>query len=459
MQRENFSQRSLSATLGALGITAILAGDFTHAEEGCPVRPLAQSHVVVFRSPDPGRVFCYTPGICQLESGRLIATLDLGGPGVAELSGMKASECTEGGSWQGKILTSDDGGATWTYRTDFAGMHARPFVAGDSLYVIGHTTDLFILRSDDGGDSWSEAVPLTEGQQWHQSAANVHYARGCVYLVMERRVSRNVRAWYVSELAPVLMRAKVTDDLTRRESWTFASELPFTEALPHPEGEAAIDYTGIPFYTSTFPTGGVAMGKSRSAPMGWLEANVVEFTDPAHVWHTADRPTLHLWMRAHTAGTGFAAIAKVTENDDGTMTTAVEKVPSGRSVLYVPCPGGQMRFHVVYDDATRLFWLLSSQATDSMTRPDRLPEGRYGLPNNERHRLQLHFSRNMVDWCFAGLVAMGESPRQARHYASMIADGKDLLILSRSGDQDAHSAHDGNIITLHRVKDFRKLVY
>jgi hypothetical protein len=41
----------------------------------------------------------------------------------------------------------------------------------------------------------------------------------------------------------------------------------------------------------------------------------------------------------------------------------------------------------------------------------------------------------------------------------MIADGDDLLILSRSGDAAARSAHNGNLITLHRVPDFRSLLY
>jgi hypothetical protein len=164
-------------------------------------------------------------------------------------------------------------------------------------------------------------------------------------------------------------------------------------------------------------------------------------------------------MRAHTGGTGFAAVAKVVEADDGAMTTQLETVPSGKKALYVPCPGGQMRFHVLYDEPTKLYWLLSSQATDSMTRADRLPKERFNLPNNERHRLQLHFSRNMIDWCFAGLVAVGETPMQARHYASMIATDDDLLIVSRSGDQRAKSAHDGNMISFHVVRNFRKLVY
>jgi hypothetical protein len=41
----------------------------------------------------------------------------------------------------------------------------------------------------------------------------------------------------------------------------------------------------------------------------------------------------------------------------------------------------------------------------------------------------------------------------------MVADGDDLLVLSRSGDERAKNAHDGNLITLHRIENFRDLVY
>ena len=41
----------------------------------------------------------------------------------------------------------------------------------------------------------------------------------------------------------------------------------------------------------------------------------------------------------------------------------------------------------------------------------------------------------------------------------MIISGNDLLILSRSGTENAKTAHNGNIITLHKVNDFRTLRY
>ena len=94
-----------------------------------------------------------------------------------------------------------------------------------------------------------------------------------------------------------------------------------------------------------------------------------------------------------------------------------------------------------------------------MARPESLPDNRYGLPDNERHRLALHFSRNGIDWCFAGLIDNTEDPRQPRSYPAMAFDGDDLLVFARSRDKNSKNAHDGNLLTLHRITGFRELVY
>lgn len=444
-----------TASMAALAAFAQVNRCLAQPERAAAGRPLADEFVTVYRSPSPQDIFCYSPGLALAQSHRLVATFDLGGAGVQRLPGPKAAQGDFGLPSQGKIYTSDDGGQRWVHRGDFPFLHARPFAAGQSLYVLGHAGDLTITRSDDLGQTWSPAVALTRGEHWHQAPCNVHYANGCVYLVMEKRVRSEVKGWPVSELAPVLMRARIGTDLTRRESWTFASELSFADAVATED----LEHFGIPFFR-TLPKAQVPVAPGRTmSPIGWLEANVVQFLDPDHVWFDPKGRTFHLWMRAHTGTTGLAAVAKVVEEDDGRMTTQLERAPSGETMVFVPCPGGQMKFHLLFDPSSACYWLLSSQATDSLTRPDRLSPDRYGLPNNERHRLQLHFSRNGLDWCFAGIVAMGSSPRQARHYASMAIDGEDLVVLSRSGDEDAASAHNGNLITFHRIRSFRRLIY
>jgi hypothetical protein len=57
------------------------------------------------------------------------------------------------------------------------------------------------------------------------------------------------------------------------------------------------------------------------------------------------------------------------------------------------------------------------------------------------------------------MVAVGSADNAARHYATMIIDGNDLCIVSRSGDENARNSHDGNMVTFHKVKNFRRLVY
>lgn len=414
------------------------------------ISPLAQDFIKIYESPDPKSIFAYTPGLAELPNDCIILTMEQGGPGVKDLPQARVF----GTPFVGSAYLSFDRGHTWQHAVDYPMTHSRPFVAGNSLYILGHNEDLTILRSDDMGKTWGKPVLLTHGERWHQSACSVWHDKGCVYLVMERVGPHGKNPWPVSACAPVLMRAPVGADLTRRESWTFASELVFQNEVD----ANGLEWFGVPFYPEVEEAFYPAANRG-CAPIGWLETNVVKILDPNHYWYDETGRTYHLFARAHTGGTGYCAMLKAVEQPDGTIRTMFETMPSGKRSLFLPMPGGQMRFHLIYDEESKLYWLLSSQATDSMTRAERLGADRYNLPNNERHRLQLHFSKNCVDWCFAGIVALGETARCSRHYASMLIVGSDLLIASRSGDQQAASAHNGNFISLHRVQNFRELVY
>lgn len=405
---------------------------------------LAPDYTVVARSEHPQTEFLGSPGLCKLPDGSILATHDV---------------YPDGKKPYGIAFRSTDGGNTWVKMAEYPFYHARPFLAGKSLYILGHQGDLTVLRSDDLGLTWGEPVKLTDGQDWHQAPTNYVYANGCIYLVMERSVYSDCAAWNVSTLAPVLMRGKVDADLTKRENWTFASELAFRDLVNDISGDAPF---GVPFY-ATKAKENVTISETPSvrkcAPIGWLETNVVQFHDPDHIWYDESGHTFHLWMRAHTGKTGYAAILQVKEMPDGSLVTQPVLAPSGKPIVYLPFPCGQMKFHIVYDEVSRLYWLLGTQATDSMIRPEAMPATRYGLPDNERQRLVLHFSKNCVDWCFAGLVDAAEPPVGSRHYASMAIDGEDLLILARSGDAMAKSAHNGNLITYHKIPNFRELIY
>ncbi len=437
-------------------LVAGLSTSLIAEDRGGPVRALDNDPVIMAESPAPDSTALYTPSIVRTPSGRLVAS-------YTQVDRLKK----QGETW---LATSDDAGKTWQKRVASPTNQGRLFLADNKVYYFGTRffvspgsnakgEPMCIQRSTDNGDTWSPPSNLDE-RTWHQTAANVWHANGNVYLVMERHTVDNIRSWKVGALAPVLMRAKETADLTQRTAWTFASELTFQDLIPgYRENNLALDFFGIPFYKQSFPSGTSIGRGERFPPIGWLETNVVQITDPHHDWYDPKGGTFHLFARTHTGMTNYAAVAKVTENADGTMTTSLQKAPSGKTLLFLPFPGGHMRFHVLYDEKTKLYWMLGSQSTDSMTRIEALPDDRYGRPDNERHRMVLHFSKNMVDWCFAGLVAAGKTPKESRHYASMDIDGDDLVVLSRSGDARAGSAHDGNLITFHRVRNFRDLVY
>jgi len=413
-----------------------------------PIRPLAQNYVQVAKSPNPAKIPLYSPALIRLPSGRLVASY------------LQARVAGSGGREFQVMLTSDDGGRTWTRRGTSDVQQGRFFTAGRTLYYLGTGKGLPIQRSDDQGLTWSQPAWLTDQSKvWNQTAANVWHANGCVYLEMERMMKR-MDAWGAAEKAVVLLRASEAGDLTQGAAWSFSNDLTFADLIPGDrENDPAIDFFGVPFYRQNYPhRAPLAPGRSFS-PMGWAEGNVVQLMDPDNYWTDPTGKTFHIFLRALTGMTNYAAMAKVVQHEDGSMTAMLETAPSGKKVLFIPFPGGQMRFHVLYDPVTKLYWMLGSQTTDGLRRPDRLPAERHDLAFGERHRLVLHFSRNMIDWCFAGLVAEGASPREARDYACMDFDGDDLVILCRSGDAQAKSAHDSDLITFHRVAHFRDLVY
>jgi hypothetical protein len=440
----------------AAAMSLMCAGSLPAASgAGGPIRPMA-SETILAESPNPRDVSLYTPSIIRLDSGRLVAS-------YTETNRKLKKGRTI-------ILTSDDKGATWRRRAESPTNQGRLFAAGGKTYYIAtmfyispginqNGAPLCIQCSTDNGGTWSAPSALDD-RTWHQSAANVWHANGCVYMVWERLTIDNIKSWYVGALAPVLMRARETDDLTRAGAWTHASELTFQDLIPgYKENKLETDYFGIPFYPQSFPKATPLHGRVNFPPVGWLETNVVQITDPNHYWHDPKGRTFHLFARAHTGLTNYGALARVVENSDGSMTTGLQTVPSGKKMLFVRLPGGHMRFHIEYDARTKLYWLLGTQSTDSMTRIEKMSGGRISRPDNERNRMVLHFSKNMIDWCFAGVVAIGPEDKAARHYACMAIDGDDLVIVSRSGDSRAQNAHNGNLVTFHRVENFRELVY
>lgn len=376
---------------------------------------------VITTSPNPDSIYLYTPAIAQGFGGRFVVAVDYGGPGTYSLDGPKSDFGDYKAGNQIRVLLSDDKGKTWRETpARIPMMHEILFKAGGSLYMIGHSGRLLITRSDDNGETWSEPAVLCPEPRWHQSCTAVDVYDGKVTLVYEKWVAEKHK-W--PGVGPVLMQAREDADLTDPSNWKF-SEL----YNPDDDMEAARP-SGIPV-------------NAPGAP-GMLETNVIRVHNPANPFYDATGKSVALLARASTGFPDIGVMLKGYEREDGSLAIGRFRKNEGE-VYFVHIPGGDLKFHILYDPESRLYWLLHSQIDGRM---------------NYRRRLALSYSPDLLRWTFAGLVAVGPTDHSARHYATMIQDGDDLFIVSRSGDERARTAHDGNIVTFHRIKDFRKLIY
>ncbi len=407
------ARRNLTAVAAVLLVCAC------HQQNNCG-RIIATEQVIAV-SPQPDSIYLYTPGIVEGFDGRFVVAVDYGGPGTYALDGPKSDFGDYKAGNQIRVLLSDDKGRTWRETSArIPMMHEILFKAGKSLYMVGHSGRLLATRSDDNGETWSEPSVLCPEPRWHQSCTAVDFYDGKVTLVYEKWVAEP-HPW--PGVGPVLMQARVDDDLTQASSWNF-SEL----YDPDADMEAARP-SGIPV---------TAPGHA-----GLLETNVVRVHDPQRPFYDSTGRSVVLMARASTGFPDIGVMLRGYEREDGSLAIGRLQKNEGE-VYFTHIPGADLKFHIVYDAETQLYWLLHSQIDGRM---------------NGRRRLALSYSPDLLRWTFAGLVAVGPTDHSARHYATMIIDGDDLCIVSRSGDERARTAHDGDIVTFHRVRRFRDLVY
>jgi hypothetical protein len=412
--------------------------------------PLSNDYSLLWNSPQPANIQSGKPLLAVLPSGRLVAGHNISQRGKDYYNFRE----DDWGMWRNKLYYSDDRGQNWNHTADHPVTNGRLIFNGDDIYLFGGADGMQVMRSQDQGESWTGPYAIIPDGIWYNEPTNHLFSNGHVFLVMNK-ITRQLRPATRGTYAPVVFSARVGDDWTQPDAWTKSNIYTFDDAIAE-HGSAAM--VGIPFY----PYGFHAASGGDRRPMykiGWWEPNIVQISDPEHLWYDPDGRTFHIFQRAPVGKTNIAALCKATVADDGAIKVSLQLAPSGESMLFVPFPGGHGMFNIQYDSESKLYWLLSQQSYDSMKKIELFNPKRWNLGHHERHRFALHFSKNCVDWCFAGLLANTEDVGQSRHCASFVFDGSDLHWLSRSAGPQAKNAHDADMITFHTVHNFRDLVY
>ena len=368
------------------------------------MQPLAQKFTVIGRSPER-HVFTMEPGLIKLPGGKLLATF----PYLSHLRQELRPDDYRPPTLN--ICVSNDGGASWQLIGERNWVTATPFLVDGVLYLMGHLADrqdVVITRSTDEGKSWARESTLFKGHFWN-CPTGIVFRNGHIY----RALGGNEAAGRET----LVIAGDLSQDLLRTAAWRMSNRLP---------------YPGTPKEL-------VRNGKSESGH--WLEPNVVEVYGRLYVLSTVKITSEDGWTTP-----GLAALCEL--QDDGMELTY-------RFLQYYPTPGGQLKFHIIYDEFSRLYWRTMNLPTDTSNRPDPRWQAR-GNFGGDRRILALSYGTDALNWVQAASIAATPRPWEGFQYAMPLIDGDDLLVVSRTSLNGVNQ-HDTNLVTLHRVTDFRSL--
>jgi hypothetical protein len=305
-------------------------------------------------------------------------------------------------------------------------MTATPFLIGDTAYLMAHRRgrrDVLILKSGDNGSTWSKPVELYRGSYWN-APTGVAIRDGVFY----RAVGTGGHS---ARIETCVLALDLKNDPMDPASWRKSN------SVHYPGTPKALD-------RNLYPGGS---GRSVFALDHWLEPNITNVRGRLLVTH-------------RTRIDGYATAGVTAACDLSDPGTEMEL----KFTQFLPLPGAQNKFLIIYDERSDLFWTAANIPTDNQNSTgwdqDLWRRGFLGGPGNERRILMLQYSRDCLNWFQAGCIAMWPSPLNSFSYACPLVDGDDLLVLSRTsapGEADRHNNHDTKLVTFHRVKDFRSL--
>ena len=365
--------------------------------------------VVIKHIPAATQRYVGSPSIAILPDGSYVASHDVFGPG-------NVSDRREGATI---VYVSSDKGTTWQKSSRLHQAASTLFVHRGTLYLmgLGHGSVL-ISRSDDSGRTWSKARDEDSGillanSRYHTGPVPVVEHDGRIWRAMENTLGPGE---WGSHFRAFMMSAPADSDLLRAENWTCSQWL-------GKDGS---------WLDKTFD--------------GWLEGNAV-VTPEGEIVNI-------LRVHYHSYDGAKAAMIHVGKNGN----TATFDPETG----FIDFPGGAKKFTIRFDPVSKLYWSLSNYIPPKHKHGGQLY--RAGNAESTRNTLALISSPDLRRWTIRAIVIY--HPDAAKHgfqYADWQFDGDDIIAAVRTAYDDglggAHTMHDANYLTFHRIRGFRDLQF
>ncbi len=359
-----------------------------------------------------------SPSLTRLANGDLLASHDYFGSG--------APRNRDGRENLTSVYRSIDNGQTWESVTHIVdSMGSTLFTLGEAVYLLGVSPmygDITIRRSDDNGNSWSlpkdsrsgllfPAGPGDQPPNYHCSPMPVAQIGGRVYRAFEDCLPDR----WPGSFQSCVISADAGADFLHAANWTMSNKLGFDQSWVRPDWGTWDDN-------------------------GWLEGNVVVDPD-GQMWNvirvsgiTERRENWSLWDHA----------AMIRVDDEG------RSLSFDPQTGFIDLPGGHSKFTIRWSPKAGSYLTLSNGNLDRQ-KP------------THRAVLSLYRSDDLREWRHCKVLLADDSGNDyytssrttGFQYVDWDFDGPDILYLSRTAYDGAHSYHDSNRITFHRLKDYQ----
>jgi len=373
--------------------------------------PLAQDFTVI-QEHEAGTYRTDAPALVKLPSGRLVSSyVMLPMPVVTRPGNYKAE------TW---VKTSDDNGLTWQETARLPNELGLLFFHGKRLYLVGVESGrggLMASASENEGLTWTPPKTVIPGRFWNTSTGRVIKNGTLYWCAGAENEAGGFNGWASRS---VILAADLTRDITEPPAW---------------RKSVYLYYPGTPQRLRL--NRDTASGKPYADHH--LEGSVFEV-----------KGGLRAAWRVRIEGHATCSIAMVCDiEDNGTSLDY-------RFTQFYPFPGAQNHFHIIRDGETGVYWMTSNMQTHSQDR-DFIERGlKQGMVTAQRQILALHCSFDALNWLPAGYLVIWEKLSRSSNYVTPAIDGKDLIFASRTS-YNAQNQHDNDMVTFHRVRNFRRL--